>query len=682
MNCAELEINLHGWGGDEFSVELRFNHPGSDDEDRTEGSQLVRFDAEQLRGLLLDPAGYGRCLAAALFADPAVGRAFAVYRGKADATNVPLRVRLFIGSGGRALHELHWETLCDPQDGTPLTTRDRVYFSRYFMSPVWEPVRPRPDGPLRTLVVIANPANLARFAPDGKPLAAVDVAGELTRAEAALGKAGITALASGGKATLDHMIEELRTGYDVLYLVCHGALRAGEPRLWLENELGEAAVTAGSDLALRLRDLSPRPRLIVLASCQSAGTGAGGGAAWAALGPRLAEAGVPAVLAMQGDVSMETVAALMPRFFAALMEDGQIDRALAVARGHVRDRPDAWMPVLFLRLRSGRLWYTPGLEPTPGEFDRWPALLNNIAQGQCTPILGLGLVEGVLGSSRDIARCWAEMHHFPMAPSERDDLPQVAEYLAINQDFAFPRGELINYLRRELRRRYAGVAAGPGDDPPIDAMLTGVGRQRRQADPHEAHRVLAQLPCPIYVTANPDTLLEDALAEAGKQPESELFDWQGEGDAPASVFVREPAYRPSAARPLVYHLFGRFSDPSSLVLTEDDYFDYLMGVTGNKEAIPPVVRRALTDSALLFLGFRMDDWNFRVLFRSIVRQQGSGRRKRYAHVAVQIDPEEGQIQEPELARRYLERYFGADFSLFWGSSDQFLQELQQRRAQP
>jgi len=190
MSCAELEINLHGWGGDEYSVELRFNHPNSDDEDRTEGAQLARFDADRLRGLLLDPPGYGRCLAEALFADPAVSRAFAVYRGKADATNVPLRVRLFIGSGGRALHELRWETLCDPQDGTPLTTRDRVFFSRYFMSPVWEPVRPRPDGPPRTLAVIANPANLAPFAPDGKPVSAVGVAGESARAESAVGHVG------------------------------------------------------------------------------------------------------------------------------------------------------------------------------------------------------------------------------------------------------------------------------------------------------------------------------------------------------------------------------------------------------------------------------------------------------------------------------------------------------------
>ena len=58
---------------------------------------------------------------------------------------------------------------------------------------------------------------------------------------------------------------------------------------------------------------------------------------------------------------METVATLMPRFFQELAADGQIDRALAVARGLVRDRPDAWMPALFLRLRGGRLWDSPAV---------------------------------------------------------------------------------------------------------------------------------------------------------------------------------------------------------------------------------------------------------------------------------------------------------------------------------
>jgi hypothetical protein len=75
----------------------------------------------------------------------------------------------------------------------------------------------------------------------------------------------------------------------------------------------------------------------------------------------------------------------------------------------------------------------------------------------------------------------------------------------------------------------------------------------------------------------------------------------------------------------------------------------------------------------------MDDWNFRVLFRSIMSKEGRLLRRRYAHVAVQIDPEEGRILEPQRARRYLESYFqGADISIYWGSVADFVRELQQR----
>ena len=113
------------------------------------------------------------------------------------------------------------------------------------------------------------------------------------------------------------------------------------------------------------------------------------------------------------------------------------------------------------------------------------------------------------------------------------------------------------------------------------------------------------------------------------------------------------------------------------MLTEDDYFDYLIGLTSRRAEIPTAVRRALTDSALLFLGFRIDEWSFRVLFRSLLTQLGSARRDEYAHVAVQIDPSDARIVEPELARQYLERYFvrDLDISIYWGSLEQFIQDL-------
>ncbi|XCN72347.1 MAG: hypothetical protein Q3M24_18895 [Candidatus Electrothrix aestuarii] len=38
----------------------------------------------------------------------------------------------------------------------------------------------------------------------------------------------------------------------------------------------------------------------------------------------------------------------------------------------------------------------------------------------------------------------------------------------------------------------------------------------------------------------------------------------------------------------------------------------------------------------MFLGFQLDDWSFRMLFRLIMSLEGGARRKRLAHAAVQI----------------------------------------------
>jgi hypothetical protein len=213
----------------------------------------------------------------------------------------------------------------------------------------------------------------------------------------------------------------------------------------------------------------------------------------------------------------------------------------------------------------------------------------------------------------------------------------------------------------------------------LDELVEVIGAKRQERDAAEPNKILAGLPLPIYITTNPDNLLAAALKASGKNPVVELCPWNEYVETSGSIYDRQPDYRPAADRPLVYHLFGRLNEPDSLVITEDNYFDFLIGVTSNKDLIPGAVRRFLADTALLFLGFQLDDWNFRVLFRSIMQQEGGGRRSRYAHVAVQIDPEEGRVLEPARARKYLESYFqGADISIYWGSAEDFLRELQQR----
>ena len=103
---------------------------------------------------------------------------------------------------------------------------------------------------------------------------------------------------------------------------------------------------------------------------------------------------------------------------------------------------------------------------------------------------------------------------------------------------------------------------------------------------------------------------------------------------------------PDPEHPLVFHIFGFFRDENSLVLTEDDYFEYLISLIQYKPRIPGVVGHQTTSTSLLFLGFQLTDWNFRVLYRLIMSQEGSSKLKQLTHVAVQVDPRGGRAHQP------------------------------------
>lgn len=673
---VDLELSLSRRGAS-YTVDLCARQPASDADTHPlrNHTPLVRFDLERLSELALNPAEYGRALGAMLFADPRLAAAFAECRGAAQAQGLALRVRLQIAPDAAELQALRWEALRDPASDAPLALGEQIYFVRHLSSADWQPVRLRARGELRALVAIANPAGLADYR-----LQPVDVAAEQELAVTSLAAIRSTVLAGAARPTLDAIIAGLRDGPDILYLVCHGGIGAageGEPWLALEDERGGLARAAAADLARRVGELAQRPRLAVLVSCQSAGDGSP--AALTSLAARLAEAGVPAVLAMQGVITVDTARAFVSTFCAELAGHGQIDRAAGVARGAVRQRPDSWMPALYSRLINGRIWYVPGFGDERAGFEKWPTLIRSIREGRCTPILGPGLLDALVGSSREIARRWADTYDFPLAVSGREELPQVAQFLAVDQDEDYMRGELREVVRQELLRRFTPAevplladAQAPPDDLLRAAAALGAGRNL--ASPH---RVLAGLPFPLYVNACHDSLLLSALGEAGKRPTVAVCPWNDE------VASDRPPYEgePSADQPLVYHLFGQLAEPETLVITEDDYFRYLIGFTKNQANVPKVVRYRLTDTALLFLGFRLDEWPFRVLFRSVMNEEGRNRRRRKTHVAVQIELDERQAAMPDRARRYLERYFEyEEVSIYWGSAEDFLHELAERSA--
>ncbi len=674
---AELEWKLRRQEPECYSLEFRFTLPDSEVEVRSSESQalIVRFDRPALLALANSPEAYGQALTRQFFTEPGVLSAFNQANAAAQARQLPLRLRLSLESQAEELHHLHWETLISPNDGAPLFTGENLLFSRFLSSTDWQPVHLRPKGELRALVAVANPSDLNEYS-----LAPIDVSAELNRARQSLGQIPVYTLpgsSAGEHVTLNSLNACLRdTEYDILYLVCHGALIKDEPWLWLEDEQGKVARASGRDLADRLKELSRRPRLVVLSSCQSAGTGTG--PAYAALGPRLAMAGIPAVVAMQGNLSVETNSEFMPVFFTELQRDGQIDRAMAVARGAVRQRPDHWMPALFIRLKSGRLWYVPGFGSGGSDFEKWESLKSAILETQCTPILGPGLIEPLIGSQHELAQRWAARHNYPLFPDDQDILPRVAQYILVRHDPIYLRQALNQAIREEILRHYttrlpeALVKAPVWTADKIMSALEAVADQTSSGDPGYSYQQLASLRQPIYITANPGDMLKRALVQAGADPQVRLCAWNN--DIPVSKCAYQDL--PTPEKPLIFHLFGHLSEPASLVLTEDDYLDYLIGVTNNRDLIPAAVRDALVSTSLLFLGFQIDDWNFRVFFRTLMAQAGRQQRLFHSHIAAQIEPDENRLLDPERARRFLERYFeGGRISIYWGGPAEFLNTL-------
>lgn len=664
----ELEVGLSRSSAEAFQVELRFSDPESEAQVPAERGPAA-LDLTELLSLQGDPRAYGEALAVQLFADERVRGLYTRVKTAVEASGRFLRLRLQVAPFVPELHGLRWELLRDPETRAPLATSEKTLFSRFMASQDWRPVKLRRRADLKALIAVAAPSNLAKY-----NLADVDLDGEIARAREGLGGLQSTVLGREEPLTLERLVAGLRAGADVLYLVCHGALVRGQvPYLFLQDDVGEVARVEGAALAERIRELQDPPRLAVLASCESGGTAEG--STQAALAPRLADAGVTAVIAMQGQITMDTVKGLVPVFFSELVKDGQIDRALAVARGTVRGRADAWMPVLYLRLKSGRIWYEPGFADEEDPFKKWRSIAGSVRSGCCVPVLGPDVGEHLYGTARERADQLAAAHGFPLEPQDRSDLAKVTQYLAVTESRKYAREAVAKQLRDEIRRRHPALTQEP-------RLFEAVAKSETGDD--SPFRILAGLEAPIYVTANADPLLFLALRAAGSTPKTLYCKWRKTRDNHPSTPPFEGVPKPEV--PVVYYPFGISlpGEEDSLVLTEDDYLDYLIAAAEYK-LIPAVVRGTLVRSSLLFLGFTLSDLSFRVLFRLIMSLDGSSQLGDYAHVGVQVDPEAHNLTDVERAREYLEEYFGTGrdaprIDIYWGTAADFLKELRDQLA--
>jgi hypothetical protein len=164
----------------------------------------------------------------------------------------------------------------------------------------------------------------------------------------------------------------------------------------------------------------------------------------------------------------------------------------------------------------------------------------------------------------------------------------VAQFLAVKYDPVFPKERMLEQI--------AGV-----NYPNFTA-------------PDEPHAILADLPLPVYLTTNYDDYMAKGLRLRRRDVRRELCRWNEALESEASVF--DTGFEPTAANPVVFHLHGH-TLPESLVLTEDDYLSFLANIARNPNLLPVPIQKALDRSTCLFIGYRLADWNFRVLFQGL-----------------------------------------------------------------
>ena len=262
-----------------------------------------------------------------------------------------LRVRLHL-SDVPELAQVPWEYLYDRRSGRFLALQDETPIVRYLNLPLHaEPLEITP--PLHILVMISGPKDLPE-------LDANEEWKRLKDALAGLEAAGIIRLDRLEKPTLEALRWQLKAEeYHVFHFIGHGGIDAITDRgvLILEDESGasdavEAEVLAG------ILSAEKALRLAVLNACE--GGRASKGDIFAGTAQTLVQQDLPAVIAMQFEISDEAAIALTQDFYKSLASGDPVDAALTEARRGlrvVRRNESEWgTPVLFMRASDSRLF--------------------------------------------------------------------------------------------------------------------------------------------------------------------------------------------------------------------------------------------------------------------------------------------------------------------------------------
>ncbi len=277
----------------------------------------------------------------------------------------------------------------------------------------------------------------------------------------------------------------------------------------------------------------------------------------------------------------------------------------------------------------------------------------------------------------EISRNWCRDYGYPF--NDTFNLPRVAQFLAIEyKSHMYPKTILSDTLR-EIQ--------------PPDFSLPEYA--------NTPYSVLSDLKLPVYITTNYDHFMEAALISRGREPVTDFCRWNEDllsDDTYASLSSgindvsfsfsktrlsplseQGSDYKPTEGRPLVYHLYGDSSIPESMVLTEKDFFDFVINLHSRQDvtSLKSFILQPLSRSSLLFIGYRLNAKDFRLIFQGLISLQKANFRP--TTIAIQLPPgidKDKAILRMKYLNLYTENFY--KLNIHWASLKDFVSELNSR----
>ncbi len=321
---------------------------------------------------------FGKRLFEAVFSSQVYGcLRSSIDRAHSQEAGLRLRLRL---TETPELIDLPWEYLYNPSLNRFLSLSIETPIVRYLELPESiQPLRVMP--PLRILVMISSPYNYAQL----------NVAQEwknLKKAVSELENKGLVVLEQMENPTLSALKKHLRKEeYHIFHFIGHGKFdkQNQDGVLILEDEEKRGREVSAHTLGTLLHN-RPSLRLAVLNACEGARSSRND--PFAGTAQSLVQQGIPAVIAMQFEITDEAAIKFAHEFYAAIADGYPVDAALVEARTSIfaEGNDIEWgTPVLYMRSPDGQIFdiehgmkktsVEPPVLPKPETKTRWSKIL-------------------------------------------------------------------------------------------------------------------------------------------------------------------------------------------------------------------------------------------------------------------------------------------------------------------